>query len=112
MFWTKIILGLIIISFSASCSPKEAPTQPPKDKAQSIIDLSIEAHGGKRFANSSYQFDFRGKTYNWSTENGQYLYTRTFKDSMGLIRDYLSNDGFYRTLNGERSVTTHEQDSM
>ncbi len=111
MFWTRLLLGLTILGFIASCGPTEAPDQ-SIDKAQVIIDQSIEAHGGKRFAKSNYQFDFRGKTYRWSTEAGRFLYTRTFQDSTGQIQDHLSNDGFYRTLNGERLVTTHEQDSM
>jgi len=111
MFWIKIILGGVVLSVLGSCAPKETAS-PQKDKAQTLVDQAIEAHGGERFANSSYQFEFRGKAYTWVTEAGQYLYTRAFQDSNGLVQDHLSNDGFFRTLNGERSVTTHEQDSM
>lgn len=111
MYWTRLFFGLLILGFTLSCSPKKSPSQ-PTDKAQIIVDQAIEAHGGKRFANSNYQFTFRGKTYAWSTADGRYLYTRAFEDSTGQIQDHLSNDDFFRTLNGERLVTSHEQDSM
>lgn len=111
MSWTRIVFGLLLIAILAACSKEESNT-PPVDTTQLIIDQAIQAHGGDRFANSKYQFEFRGKSYAWQTGEGSYLYTRSFEDSSRQIVDHLSNDGFYRTLNGERIVTSHKQDSM
>ncbi|MFK7921555.1 MAG: DUF6503 family protein [Bacteroidia bacterium] len=111
MYWIRITLSLIVLSLALGCTG-EKTSPAASNQAQLIIDQAIEAHGGDRFANSKYQFEFRGKLYAWQTGEGRYLYTRSFEDSSGQIVDHLSNDGFYRTLNGERILTSHEQDSM
>jgi hypothetical protein len=69
------------------------------DKAQYIVDRSIEAHGGELFENSIVDFDFRGRHYTLERDHGLFTYYRIFEDSAGTYHDILNNDGFRRTLN-------------
>ena len=80
--------------------------------AQSVINRAIENHGGQAYENSRVSFEFRDIEYTATHQNGQYTYTRFFPDSLGGIRDSLTNQGFYRTINGEPANLSFEEDSM
>ncbi|MEL6589754.1 MAG: DUF6503 family protein [Bacteroidota bacterium] len=112
MLFSRIFLLLASVGVLFSCTQNASPETKTPDQAQKVVDLAIEAHGGETYQNSRYRFDFRGKSYSWYLAGGQYHYTRTFQDSLGLIEDHLSNEGFVRTLDGDRIPITHEQDSM
>ena len=73
----------------------------PKETAQSIVDKSIERHGGDLYENSIVDFDFRGRHYTFERDQGMYTYHRIWSDSAGLYHDILTNNGFSRTLNDE-----------
>lgn len=77
--------------------------------AQDIIDKAIEVSGGEKFKTSTISFDFRDMHYKAYRNNGMYEYERIFNDSLGQIRDVLSNNGFKRFINNEEAVV---QDSM
>lgn len=79
-------------------------------KAQEVVDASIEAHGGKLFDQMAVSFDFRDRHYTAFREDGAYVYTREFTDSLGQVRDVLSNDGFYREINGRKVELTEERE--
>lgn len=104
LFSTTLVIGL------GSCQPSTdeaeiqatAQTARATDKAQLIIDQAIKAHGGDRFDNMSLSFDFRDRHYTALRKNGSYEYTREFTDSLGRVKDVLSNEGFYRMVNGNR----------
>ncbi len=81
-------------------------------RAQDIIDKAIVVHGGKAFQNCAFSFDFRDRTYTYRHKKGKYRYTRRFKDDEGrIVTDILTNDGFERTVNGERQQLTQEDAS-
>ncbi|WP_034040062.1 DUF6503 family protein [Wocania ichthyoenteri] len=68
---------------------------------QDIVDKSIEISGGDKIKNSTIAFDFRDKNYKATRNNGSFQLERRFKDSTGIVRDVLSNDGFERYINNE-----------
>lgn len=70
--------------------------------AQSITDAAIAAHGGHRFEASIIEFVFRGRHFSVERNGGLFTYKRTFEDSTGTVSDVLSNEGFFREINGER----------
>ena len=80
-----------------------------RSKAQIIVDMAIEVAGGDKFNNSVISFDFRGRHYKAKRNSGIYEYSREFRDSINLIKDVLSNDGFERFINDE---LTKVADSM
>jgi len=71
----------------------------PLKDPQKIIDKAIEASGGKKYLNSTIEFDFRGRHYVALRDGGKYSYERITKDSTNTIHDYLNNDGFKREIN-------------
>lgn len=79
--------------------------------AQTIIDRAIEKHGGDLYERSNIEFAFRGISYTITQDGGLYQYTRTIRDSSNIIRDTLSNDGFTRTINGERKQLPESEKS-
>lgn len=100
----SLLFAFISIIAITACS-----SQPD---AQSIVDRAIENHGGQAYENSRVSFEFRDVKYTATQQNGEYTYTRFFPDSLGGIRDSLSNQGFSRTVDGEPVDLSFEQDSM
>ncbi|WP_080239248.1 DUF6503 family protein [Spirosoma rigui] len=73
--------------------------------ARSIINRSIEAHGGDAYQNKRIEFDFRQFHLVLEHQNGRYRYARTHRDSANvLVEEVLTNDGFSRSLNGKRQA--------
>lgn len=66
-----------------SCATKMDP--------QIVVDEAIKVHGGHLFNSSLVEFDFRKKHYSVEMNNGNSIYTRSFEDSIGWIRDSLIN---------------------
>ena len=91
-------IGLILLS----CSQET-------EDANLIVNKTIELAGGNNYNKVEIEFTFRGKEYGAKIEDGKYEYVRLFKDSSNLYRDVLTNDGFFREINGEK---TDVADSM
>lgn len=68
-------------------------------KAKSIVDAGIEAHGGSAYQSFLLEFDFRDIHYTAARDGGIFSYTREFTDSTGRIKDVLNNSGFTRYRN-------------
>lgn len=83
LFFTALFLG---------CKPERNPD------ADFIINKSIEVSGGKHFENATINFDFRSKHYKAIRSQNKFQYEREFKDSLGLVKDVLNNDGFTRFI--------------
>ncbi|MFC4874542.1 DUF6503 family protein [Negadavirga shengliensis] len=72
------------------------------DKAQDIVDKSIEAHWGGYPGRIGMEFEFRNIHYTLLKTQQEFRYTREFKDTVGIaIRDVLSNEGFQRYMDGK-----------
>jgi hypothetical protein len=79
---------------------------------QRIIDKAIQASGGEKYLHSIVEFDFRGRHYMGVRDGGKFSYQRIFKndkDSTQTIRDFVSNEGFKREING---IVANVPDSM
>ncbi len=97
---TFIVATLVTITF-AGCTPSDDP--------QYIVDKAIAAHGGTLLDNAVIEFDYRGKHFKATRNNGLYEYVRTYDDSTGSIREVLNNDGVYREVDGERVDITEKK---
>ena len=76
--------------------------------AQQIIDLCIEEHGGDKYKNAHFSFDFRKHKYEYHYDNGVFKYIRKSKE--GTTVDVLTNDGFTRTENGKKVDLTEKKE--
>ena len=72
--------------------------------AQQIIDKTIEKAGGNRYENADIQFTFRDIDYTSHRKNGLFELTRGFADSVGKVKDVLTNSGFSRLINSEKVI--------
>lgn len=97
----KTGIGFLILLFMCACSGNSDP--------QKIIDQSIDKYGGIRYKHSYIQFDFRDKQYDIHRTGGNFTYIRAFKDSIGDVRDILTNNAFNREVNGERVTLTDQE---
>jgi len=86
-----LILGTLVVSCKAETSLS----------AQNIVDKTIEISGGEKYLNAEIDFDFRDKHYRSVREKGKFQYEREFKDSLGMIKDVLNNNGFQRFINND-----------
>ncbi len=90
-------LSILFIAFAAlflaSCSSG--------GNANSIIKKSIAFYGMDELDGKTIDFDFRERHFTVKFNKGDFFYESTFKDdSLGLIKDQLSNHGFVREQNG------------
>lgn len=81
------------------------------DKAESIVNQSIEAHGGDLYKSSEISFTFRERQYKIFKSPNAYSYTRAFTDEGEKIVDVLNKSGFSREVNGKK-VALPEEDKL
>ena len=67
--------------------------------AQKVVDKAINRIGGDQFKNSVIAFDFRDRHYIATRDQWKFQYERIWNDSLGTIKDVLSNAGFQRFVN-------------
>lgn len=90
---TYILILFITLGFFSGCKKDIRPD------AEAIVDKSIEVSGGNLIKKSLITFDFRDKQYEALRDNGKFQYDRTYRDSLGVIKDVLNNSGFQRYIN-------------
>lgn len=94
----------------AACQTDPAPDTKPPSEAEQIVEAAIAAHGGDAYEQADITFDFREYRYRVVLDGGQYRYERTFEDSVGTVRDVLTNEGLTREVDG-RPVALSPEDS-
>ncbi len=92
----RFLCLLIAITFTACTSYLKDP--------QEIIDKTTKAAGGDLYLNSIIEFDVRDKHYIAKRHDGIFSIEQIFKDSLGSIRDVVSNKGHMREINGMMEV--------
>lgn len=100
----KNTILLFLIFFFVSCNQQEI------DIAQSIIDKAIDAHGGENYNSLDIEFDFRKYHYSVNHNKGNYIYTRTYEDSIFIVKETLDNNSVKQWIDGVES-TLSEKDS-
>lgn len=116
-FQAVLLLSCLLISACTPSNDEQAlvNTQPiatesqQVDLAQQIVDKAIEAHGSKMLDNAVIEFDYRGKHFKATRNNGMFSYERTYADSTGDVREVLNNDEAYREVNGARVEITEKK---
>ena len=91
---TYVLIAPLLCACLAGCNAK-------LDDPQKIVDKAIEAAGGEKYNHLDAEFDFRDKHYIAKRNNGAFSYERVFKDSLGTVHDYVTNEGFKREINGK-----------
>ena len=94
------LFGFFILTMISSCKTNEA---------QSIVDASIAYHGSAALRSGKMEFVFREKSYTSTRSGGEFIYTRTFEDSTGLVEDVYTNTSFSRKINGQVIPIIDEQ---
>jgi len=89
----------ILLLFLISCKQETKSLS-----AQQIIDKTIENAGGSKYENAAIQFTFRDIEYSSQRKNGLFELTRNFTDSLGEVKDVLSNSDFNRFINSEKVI--------
>ncbi len=90
----KQLIILLAVIFCTSC-------QKGKNKltAEEIINKTIEKAGGDRYRRATVEFKFRDRLYKSSRKGGDFSLERQYTDTVGIVRDVLSNTGYQRFLN-------------
>jgi hypothetical protein len=84
-----ILAGILALS----CSSEQG--------ARDVLERAVEAHGGDVLDHAVVEFDFRGRHFTVRRDGGSFEYVRAYRDSMGSVREILSNDGPAVEINGE-----------
>jgi hypothetical protein len=96
-----IYLSLVIMQGLMACGQM--------NEGQRIIDNAIEVHGGDLYERMKVDFDFRGRHYSAKRDHGRFIYTREFKDSIGYVKDILTNTHFVRLVDGDTIRLSEEK---
>jgi len=67
--------------------------------ADQIVDKAIAESCQGNCDHATIAFSFRDRDYLSKRSNGDFQFTRITKDSIGIIKDQLTNEGFTRTVN-------------
>ena len=107
----SILAALVAAFLLLSCS-SSSPDAPPS--AHAVVDSAIAAHGGPTLNHARISFDFRGDQYRLLKDGGRFHYRRTYTDSLEqTVVDGLTNEGAYRTVNGDTvSLSEEERSSL
>lgn len=100
------ILTAVLLLALAGCTPSNTPD--PNDP-QYIVDQAIAVHGGDVLDKVKLEFDYRGKHFIATRNDGLFIYERIYTDSTGNIREVLTNDDVFREVNGERVEITEKK---
>ena len=84
-------------------------TQPDLTDPQYIVDKAIEAHGSLMLNNARVEFDYRGKHFIATRDNGVFSYERVYTDSTGDVHEVLNNEEVFKKVNGERVELTEKK---
>ena len=69
-------------------------------------------HGGSNLDGLTIRFNFRERHYRAYFNKGQFIYARSFSDTLGNeYTDILSNRGLYRKINGEQIALSPKDSS-
>lgn len=104
----KLLCSLAVSVFLIACGDMNATDETNSslesaaDSAAWVIRQAIQKQGGEHVANSRIAFDFRDRHYVSDRQGGQFTYERIWQDTSGNdVRDVLTNETFYREINGE-----------
>ena len=81
-------------------------------KADSIVDRTIEAHGGKLYDNADYSFVFRGTKYRFQNNETTYAYSSEIQKGDSLIKNVMTPDKFERSVNSNLQALNKEKTSQ
>lgn len=98
-----VLIALISLIAITGCK-KQLPLE-------GIIEKSIQTYGGKFYKNSIIEFDFRGRHYLVERNNGNFLFKREYKDSVGVIREYFNKNGTFKEVD-EKLIELSELDAL
>lgn len=90
----KYIIVLLSAIFLISCQEEKQGIT-----AEEIINKTIEKAGGDRYSRAVIEFKFRDHVYKSTRNRGEFSLERVKTDTVGTIRDVVSNTGFQRYLN-------------
>ena len=85
------IIALLFLALGC----QEKPPLTPQEIVKNAIDNACNGHCDA----ATITFDFRDKTYSSYRNNGVFKLQRQFTDSVGTIRDVLTNQSFQRFVN-------------
>ncbi len=112
-----MVVTFLLVSCNTNQKRKPAPNPVEKqvvaadeetDRAEIILNESFLVHGGDRFDNAHYVFDFRNKHYAFKYSNGSYHYTVKSVIAGKQIEDQLENGQLTRKINGEVVALTEK----
>ena len=95
----RYFLSIVVFIFLIACAEKQPPLT-----AQDIVDRAIETACQGQCEKAIVDFDFRKRHYRSERRGGAYRFERITKDSVSVLKDVLSNEGFQRYRNGTLEV--------
>lgn len=117
-----LVIICVVGALMVSCNKKKdnnqtadgsekVDTEKQLTKADSIIMLAIEAHGGQLYDQADYSFVFRGKKIRFQNDGSSYSYSSVSQKGDSLIKDVMSADKFERSINNTlQSLSKEEAD--
>lgn len=106
-----LALPLLLTACADSASPPDAPSADSLS-VDELIRNAVNAHGGPVIDTSVVTFTFRGARFRLLHDHGRFRYERITTDSAGArVREVLSNDSLYRTVDGQRVTLDEEERS-
>ncbi len=92
IYQMRYVLAILLLIAGWSCEKRSIT-------AQEIVDRALEVACSGNCDNAAVSFTFRDRTYKSVRNNGTFQFERITIDSLGRVRDVLTNNGFARYRN-------------
>jgi len=96
----KIIIYCTIHILCIALAITSVNAQDKGTSAKRILKKMVKAHGGMKYNNAHYLFQFRDNVYRFKNSKSGYLYSVLKTRNNQQIYDQLTNGSFTRTVNG------------
>jgi len=93
--------------FAPAAAPEQTPAKTPDPAA--LLGRAYAAHGGESFDEARYGFTFRGKRYNFITESGHQIYSRSYSKEDRVVYEGIEKENFTQTIDGKRQQLTAKE---
>lgn len=102
MTFFKSIGSLLVAVAIFGCDSAPAPAEGVEEvsEVQRIINEAIAFHGGEVLVEAKLSFRFRDRDYTVERSGGEFVYTSSHSDSLGVHVRTLTNEGYTETLDG------------
>lgn len=111
-YYFIILIALLLTSCNIEApkvsSDKHTKTE-RRSKADSVLNLTLVAHGVENFNNNTIEFTFRNKRFSIEEQKGEFTYQSSYTKEKDSIKNLLKGNKITQWINQEKQSLTEDE---